>query len=448
MLTRHHHRYTVRSGQSVYSNNNSQYGGSERGSSISAAGRGLADAGEARRAASWSTKARAHPLPRGLRVHRNGDFGEGGGRGEMDDDGGYCGDDSGYGGGVAALGGSAGAEWTNGGTAGHHRSSGRRGGKAASDTSHRRRHGHGHGSVVSPPLDDGGDHTRATGRTDGSVSDVGCLGGTGNRRINSNNPRSGSRTMLRTMSLRGRSFFFAGGGGGGGSASARGLGERRSVSLSSFRGRGESARSAGGDGGYDSAGGGRGVANRVCSALSVSWLFSRRRSSRKDATETTFKRRGGNSKSSRSSRGSGGGGSRRTTTAFSGGGVVGVVDAGADGSSSDEADYDGDVFEIGGPLDIAVGGGGAGGRRSYGSSAVSRVVGGVDDYGGGGGSSLPSYDGASPGGGSSIGTGASGSLHGSKRISFSRSAFLGFNRNAHRWVFFCGYTTDGAATLE
>lgn len=408
----------MRSGQSVYSNTNSQHGGSdhdyhyggggdgggsERGSSISGTG---VDSGGARRSASWSTKARAHPLPRGLRVHGNGDVGEGF-RGEMGDEG-YDDEASGYGG-VAALGGPPGAERTNGGAASYVD------GGVGSNSTRRR------GSKT---------HTAATRRTDGSVSDIGGGAGAGSGGRGRSNLRSSSRTMLRTMSLRGRTFFA------GGSANAP-LGERRSVSMSSFRGRGDSARSGGGD--YDGAGGGRGVANRVCSALSVSWLFTRKRSkgdAAPAATPTAFRRKG-SSKSSGSSRGTGNGsgsGSRRTT-AFSGGGVIGVVDAGGgDGSSSDEAEYDGDVFEIGGPLDIAVGGvGPGGGRRSYGAAAAAAA--GLGPGGGGGGvddgSSLPSADGGTPGG-SSIGTAASGSFRGAKRMSFTRSAFLGFNRNAHR----------------
>eukprot|EP00903_Cladosiphon_okamuranus_P020180 g18523.t1 len=401
-------RFTVRSGQSAH--NGSHYGGSERGSTVSAG----VDQGGARRVASWS-KMRAHPLPRGLRVQGKGDFGGERLRGETDD-GGYYGDDRGYG----PTGGPARPGRMKGGAADHSSGSSTR--RASSNGAGG--NGHPHGDVVaSLSLDDGvgsesqRTNTAATRRSDGSMSDVGAGDRYGTSR--NNNRRSGSRAMLRTMSLRGRSFFA------GSSSNNAGLGERRSVSMSSFRGRGEFARSGGGE--Y----GGRGVANRVCSALSVSWLFSKKRS-KKDPS--TLKRRGGKSKSSGSSRGtSGSGGSRRTTTAFSGAGVVGVVDAGGECSSSDEG-YDGDVFEIGGPLDIAVGVTGA--RRSYGAAAAAAAAGGfggpsggvVDD---GGGSSMHSVDGGTPGG-SSLGTGASGSLHGAKRMSFTRSAFLGFNRNAHR----------------
>lgn len=420
----------MRSGHSLYSNSqhgganssqyggNSQYGGSdyyggssEVGSSFSKAstggvGVGVGPAGT-RRTASWSTRTRAHPLPRSFKVAENEHGGGGGGGyyGSYDDNGDR---------GVGALGG-----------AGNNRRR-RRTAAAATATA-----------------------------VDGSMSDVGTRG------RNNNNPRSGSRAILRSMSMRGRSFFVGGGDGGvGGSAAGKaagGLGERRSVSMSAVGGRrAESAHSSGG-GDYDhwgrgAGGGGRGVANRVCSALSVSWLFSSKGSSKKDATTAAagaaaaLRRRGGGTSRSGSSRSRAGGAdsASRRTTAFTGAGVIGIVDAHAgEYTSSDDADYDGDVFEIGGPLDIAVGGGGGGAGRWSG-----HVPGGsgfrMDEYGGGGGggSSLPSADGgetpvsSSRGTGAGAGAGAGGSVgHGKKsRMGFTLSAFPGFNRSAKGWV--------------
>ncbi|CAN0214540.1 unnamed protein product, partial [Scytosiphon promiscuus] len=148
---------------------------------------------------------------------------------------------------------------------------------------------------------------------------------------------SSSRPIFRTMSLRGRSLFSGG----------PGIAERRSVSMSSFRGRGDSMRA---DGDYDSVhswrGGRRGVANRVCSALSVGWLFSRNsgKPKGKDKQKKAKKKRknggplGGVLDLSRTS-------SRRSP--YSSAGVVGVMDNGQDGyTSSDEDDGD-DIFEIG-----------------------------------------------------------------------------------------------------
>lgn len=409
----------MRSGHSVYSTSTSQYGGSvgdhdsryyggggsELGSSISKASGGA----DARRTASRSAKTRAPrlPLPRGGRVQGNGDLGDGLPR-EMGD----------------------GEELAPGGNNRHGGTTNRRGGHSSSHSSSGRSrrksrtesdptaggHHHHHGDVSSPSaarlLNNGprNNHLRAARRTagggvDGSVSDIGV--GSGGR----NNPASSSsRNLLRTMSLRGRSFFFAGGSGN------AGLGERRSVSMSSLRGRGDSARNGGGGGG--------GVAHRVCSALSVSWLFSRKSSKRGSAAAAAGtpsglrKRRGRRSKGGGTSGGRGGGGSRRTT-AFSGAGVIGIVGGEGLSSSSDEADYDGDVFEIGGPLDIAVGGGT--GRRSGAGAGDSRID------SGGGAVSLPGGYAGSPGS-SSLGTGASGS----QTMSFTRSGLLGFNRNARR----------------
>ncbi|CAM9111149.1 unnamed protein product [Ectocarpus fasciculatus] len=237
--------------------------------------------------------------------------------------------------------------------------------------------------------------------TDGFVSDMG-----GSRR----SAGSGSRPIYRTMSLRGRSLFS----GGGGNA---GTGERRAVSMSSLRSRGESLREDGEHHrSYSWRGGGRGVANRVCSVLSARWLFSRNRN-KKDVKEKNRKDR---------SRGRGSSNVSRRST-YTSGGVVGVVDGREFSSSEDDSDDDNDdeVVDVTSSINIPIDG--APGRA--GKTGVQR--------GGGGGPrdeaiSRPAATG--DGGSATAGGGSVGPVttatRGKKRISFPRSAFLGFNRSA------------------
>lgn len=239
--------------------------------------------------------------------------------------------------------------------------------------------------------------------TDGFVSDMG-----GSRR----SAGSGSRPIYRTMSLRGRSLFS----GGGGNA---GTGERRAVSMSSFRSKGESLREDGEHHrSYSWRGGGRGVANRVCSVLSARWLFSRNRN-KKDMKEKNRKDR---------SRGRGSSNVSRRST-YTSGGVVGVVDGREFSSSEDDSDDDNDdeVVDVTSSINIPIDG--APGRA--GKTGVQR--------GGGGGPrdeaiSRPAATG--DGGSATAGGGSVGPVttatRGKKRISFPRSAFLGFNRSAQR----------------
>lgn len=245
--------------------------------------------------------------------------------------------------------------------------------------------------------------TATASTTDGFASDMG-----GSRK----SAGSGRRPIYRTMSLRGRSFFS----GGGGNA---GTGERRAVSMSAFRSRGESLRE---DGEYHRSyswrGGGRGVANRVCSVLSARWLFSRS-TNKKDSTKEKkkYRRRGGDTSNA----------SRRST--YTSGGVVGVVDGGEFSSSEDDSDDDDDVVDVvdvTSSMNIPIAG-------APGRAGKTRVL-----RGGGGGprdedtGRLAAGDGGSAtAGGGSVGP-VTTATSGRKRIGFPRSTFLGFNRSAQR----------------
>ncbi|CAM9470786.1 unnamed protein product [Ectocarpus sp. 12 AP-2014] len=247
----------------------------------------------------------------------------------------------------------------------------------------------------------------ATARaTEGLASDMG-----GSRR----SAGSGRRPIYRTMSLRGRSIFSVRGG----NASTA---ERRAVSMSSFRSRGEALRE---DGeyyrSYSWRGGGRGVANRVCSVLSARWLFSRNRNKmdREEKKREDRSRRGdSNSNVSRPS-------------AYTSGGVVGVVHGGEfssneDGIDGDDDDGDDDVVDVTSSMDIPIDGaaGRAGKTRALGGSG-----GGPRDED----TSRPAVGeaGSATAGAGSVGPGTT-AASGRKRISFPRSAFLGFSRSAQR----------------
>ncbi|CAM9751627.1 unnamed protein product [Ectocarpus sp. 4 AP-2014] len=248
----------------------------------------------------------------------------------------------------------------------------------------------------------------ATARaTEGLASDVG-----GSRR----SAGSGRRPIYRTMSLRGRSIFSVGGGN-------AGTAERRAVSMSSFRSTGESLRE---DGEYYRSfswrGGGRGVANRVCSVLSARWLFSRNWNKKgREEKKRKDRSRGGDSSNNVS----------RPST-YTSGGVVGVVDRGEsssneDGSDGDDdEDNDDDVVDVTSSMDIPIGG--AAGRAEK-TRALGEKGGGPRDEG----TSRPAAGegGSATAGGGSVGPGTTAASR-RKRISFPRSAFLGFSRSAQR----------------